>query len=124
MTPLNYEPMNDLRDIKRLLEEVLVPSTLRHIIKEAVNVAITEVINQERDKDEDFISFLHRRSHEQRTNSNNTTVNINARTDMVRDPRAGGPTLELRRSQEQEIYEARRTAFEGFRSGAGGTSPG
>ena len=37
-------------------------SAAHHLIKEAVNVAITEVINAERSKDESFIGYLQRSS--------------------------------------------------------------
>ena len=39
-----------------------IKSTIHHLIKEAVNVAITEVINAERSKDESFIGYLQRSS--------------------------------------------------------------
>ena len=43
---------------------------MHHLIKEAVNVALTEVINQEREKDESFFGFIQRRNHGRNSHEN------------------------------------------------------
>ena len=66
--------LRDLRSDSQTLRRVLemlpyelehgsLKSSVHHLIKEAVNVALTEVINQERSKDDgSFLSYLERRT--------------------------------------------------------------